>query len=138
MLLEHLIDPLQNGVMFKLYEEACRIQSTFVQDYCSFKQFRPANPGYILRTLNLYSFDELFHSVADPIRSPSKTFCPKFINGTASLLQHWKIHQENALVIVLDHNEVLLMILFELRNGNIENTQHGKIVRLGDSNKTCV
>ena len=51
------------------------------------------NPGYILRTLILL-VENYLNSVATPVESIKPVVRNISTGGTASLLQHWKIHQE--------------------------------------------
>ena len=51
------------------------------------------NPGYILRTLILL-VENYLNSVATPVESIKPVVRNISMDGTASLRQHWKIHQE--------------------------------------------
>ena len=83
--------PGYSGVMFMLFEEACRIQD----DDPDVPPTKPdlQNLGYILRTLILL-VENYLNSVATPVESIKPVVRNISTGGTASLLQHLKIHQE--------------------------------------------
>mgnify|MGYP001267053022 CR=1 FL=1 len=77
--------PGYNGVMFMLFEEACRIQD----DDPDVPPRKPdlQNPGYILRTLILL-VENYLNSVATPVESIKPVVRNISTGGTASFLQH--------------------------------------------------
>ena len=92
------------------------------------------NPGYILRTLILL-VENYLNSVATPHESIKPVVRNISTGGTASLLQHWKIHQEKRFSHCL---RGFLKWFSDLRKG--KEYSAGAIVRLGSNkqNKPCL